>query len=225
MAKANLGTKRVCPETSKKFYDLEKDPIVSPYTGKEYPLSHFESDANIVAPKAAAAEKAPEKDSVALAENDVAPQQSSEDNPQQAEFNLQESQSTPEAAEQAQNEASDDKAKASTESSADAKQPQKVKQVRQPYAVFNRFERSASHPATRPAELAADFKDVPLVARADADRPVLVKSDKMAVRASATSIASAEPLNPSNKFGQADDNAGQKPQGNDPVQEEFAIGE
>ena len=62
MAKANLGTKRVCPETSKKFYDLEKDPIVSPYTGKEYPLSFFEGEANIVAPKPEEAEKAPEKD-------------------------------------------------------------------------------------------------------------------------------------------------------------------
>ena len=61
MAKANLGTKRVCPETSKKFYDLEKDPIVSPYTGKEYPLSFFEGEDNIVAPKPQAAEKAPEK--------------------------------------------------------------------------------------------------------------------------------------------------------------------
>ncbi len=51
MAKANLGTKRVCPETGRKFYDLEKDPIVSPYTGKEYEISFFEGEANIVAPK------------------------------------------------------------------------------------------------------------------------------------------------------------------------------
>lgn len=42
MAKADLGTKRVCPETGKKFYDLNKDPIVSPFTGNEYPLSFFE---------------------------------------------------------------------------------------------------------------------------------------------------------------------------------------
>ena len=42
MAKAELGTKRTCPETDKKFYDLGKDPIVSPYTGKSYPLSFFD---------------------------------------------------------------------------------------------------------------------------------------------------------------------------------------
>lgn len=70
MAKANLGTKRVCPETSKKFYDLEKDPIVSPYTGKEYPLSFFEGEANIVAPKPEKAEKAPEKAKSADASED-----------------------------------------------------------------------------------------------------------------------------------------------------------
>jgi uncharacterized protein (TIGR02300 family) len=42
VAKAELGTKRVDPETGRKFYDLNKDPIVSPYTGKSYPRSYFE---------------------------------------------------------------------------------------------------------------------------------------------------------------------------------------
>ena len=44
MPKEEWGVKRVCPETGKRFYDLGNDPIVSPYTGKEYPLSHFVSD-------------------------------------------------------------------------------------------------------------------------------------------------------------------------------------
>ena len=43
MAKPELGTKRVDPETGRKFYDLNKDPIVSPYTGKSYPRSYFET--------------------------------------------------------------------------------------------------------------------------------------------------------------------------------------
>ena len=42
MAKQELGTKRIDPETGRKFYDLNRDPIVSPYTGKSYPLSFFE---------------------------------------------------------------------------------------------------------------------------------------------------------------------------------------
>lgn len=44
MPKEEWGVKRVCPETGKRFYDLGKNPIISPYTGKEYPLSHFVSD-------------------------------------------------------------------------------------------------------------------------------------------------------------------------------------
>lgn len=42
MAKIELGTKRVCPETGRKFYDLNRDPIVSPYSGKSYPISYFD---------------------------------------------------------------------------------------------------------------------------------------------------------------------------------------
>jgi len=43
VAKAELGAKRIDPETGRKFYDLNKDPIVSPYTGKSYPRSYFDS--------------------------------------------------------------------------------------------------------------------------------------------------------------------------------------
>ena len=35
MAKAEWGLKRTCPDTGKRFYDLNKIPIVSPYTGKD----------------------------------------------------------------------------------------------------------------------------------------------------------------------------------------------
>lgn len=42
MAKAELGTKRTCPVTGKKFYDLNRDPIVSPFTGQKYPRSMFD---------------------------------------------------------------------------------------------------------------------------------------------------------------------------------------
>jgi len=43
VAKPELGTKRICPETGRKFYDLNRDPIVSPYTGQSYPRSYFDS--------------------------------------------------------------------------------------------------------------------------------------------------------------------------------------
>jgi uncharacterized protein (TIGR02300 family) len=42
LANDNRGTKREDPDNGKKFYDLNKDPIVSPYTGKSYPRSYFE---------------------------------------------------------------------------------------------------------------------------------------------------------------------------------------
>ena len=35
MPKEEWGTKRLCPETGKRFYDLNATPIISPYTGKE----------------------------------------------------------------------------------------------------------------------------------------------------------------------------------------------
>ncbi|WIV50249.1 FYDLN acid domain-containing protein [Marivivens sp. LCG002] len=34
MPKEEWGTKRICPTTGKRFYDLNADPIVSPYTGE-----------------------------------------------------------------------------------------------------------------------------------------------------------------------------------------------
>jgi uncharacterized protein (TIGR02300 family) len=39
VAKLDLGTKRVCPDTGRKFYDLNKTPVVSPYTGKVVPIA------------------------------------------------------------------------------------------------------------------------------------------------------------------------------------------
>jgi len=42
LANQDRGTKREDPDTGKKFYDLNRDPIISPYTGKSYPRSYFE---------------------------------------------------------------------------------------------------------------------------------------------------------------------------------------
>ena len=73
MAKPELGTKRVCPDTGRKFYDLNKDPVFSPYTGKVVPVE--------VAPTRARAEQAaPAPRANAPAEEVATPA------PQEAEF-------------------------------------------------------------------------------------------------------------------------------------------
>jgi len=59
LAKDVRGTKREDPDTGKKFYDLNKDPIVSPYTGKSYPRSYFEQT---LSKKAAAREEEEEEE-------------------------------------------------------------------------------------------------------------------------------------------------------------------
>ncbi|MBF0680584.1 MAG: TIGR02300 family protein [Devosia sp.] len=61
MANSERGTKRTDPDTGKKFYDLNMDPIVSPYTGKSYPRSFFDQ---LVSGKAVAARKVDDEDEV-----------------------------------------------------------------------------------------------------------------------------------------------------------------
>ncbi|SIQ96272.1 TIGR02300 family protein [Bosea sp. TND4EK4] len=69
VAKPELGTKRVCPVTGRKFYDLNKDPVVSPYTGQSYPLSMFEPQAKAAA--VAAPKATEEEDEVEVADEAV----------------------------------------------------------------------------------------------------------------------------------------------------------
>ena len=44
MAKEEWGTKRICPETGKRFYDLKNNPVISPYTGKAITLDKSSSE-------------------------------------------------------------------------------------------------------------------------------------------------------------------------------------
>ena len=66
MAKSDLGTKRICPTTGKKFYDLNKSPVISPYTGEVVPIAPIapvraaRGDAARASAAAAAAEATPE---------------------------------------------------------------------------------------------------------------------------------------------------------------------
>ena len=75
MAKAELGTKRVDPETGRKFYDLNKDPVISPYTGKVVPV-----EMPTARSRAEHAQPAPVARPAAVAEEVAAPE------PQEAEF-------------------------------------------------------------------------------------------------------------------------------------------
>ena len=59
MAKPDLGTKRICPETGRKFYDLNKTPVVSPYTGKVVPITVAPTRAPRAEPAAPVARPAP----------------------------------------------------------------------------------------------------------------------------------------------------------------------
>ncbi|MBO1254953.1 ribonuclease E [Alteromonas sp. 5E99-2] len=79
---------------------------------------------------------------------------------------------------------------------------EEVAEAPKAFAVFNRFARSASHPAKRPTELEANFQDVPLTAKADEARPAIVKSDSIACQANATSRAEAAAFNPTELYGE-----------------------
>lgn len=74
MPKEEWGTKRLCPTSGKRFYDLNKDPIVSPYTGEVLEVDASKSrmiaaDAeDAVTAKAKAAET---EDDAILDEDDV----------------------------------------------------------------------------------------------------------------------------------------------------------
>lgn len=69
MAKADLGTKRTCPVTGKKFYDLNKTPVISPYTGEIVPIAPVAPPRvrNDAASRAAASESTQETE---MAENE-----------------------------------------------------------------------------------------------------------------------------------------------------------
>ncbi|GKY86143.1 TIGR02300 family protein [Sinisalibacter aestuarii] len=52
MPKEEWGTKRLCPETGKRFYDLGRSPVVSPYTGKVVEIDTGKTTRTMVADKA-----------------------------------------------------------------------------------------------------------------------------------------------------------------------------
>lgn len=58
MPKEEWGVKRVCPTTGKRFYDLNRRPVVSPYSGEVVEIEKSSGKAAAAAP--AKPEKTPE---------------------------------------------------------------------------------------------------------------------------------------------------------------------
>lgn len=73
MPKEEWGVKRVCPTTGRRFYDLNKDPIVSPYTGEVVELDQNKKTmiAADAADKSSAKAKADDEEVVLDDEDDV----------------------------------------------------------------------------------------------------------------------------------------------------------
>ncbi|MCF6315433.1 MAG: TIGR02300 family protein [Marinosulfonomonas sp.] len=61
MPKEEWGVKRVCPETGKRFYDLNKSPVVSPYTGEVVEIETGNKSRTMVADKEDASNKPKEE--------------------------------------------------------------------------------------------------------------------------------------------------------------------
>ncbi len=69
MPKEEWGVKRLCPTTGKRFYDLNKSPIVSPYTGEVVEVSTSKSRSIIADAEDAETKKT--KEAAAKAEGSV----------------------------------------------------------------------------------------------------------------------------------------------------------
>lgn len=69
MPKEEWGVKRLCPTTGKRFYDLNKDPIINPYTGEVFEVENGKS--RTITADAEDAETKKMKDSKADSADDV----------------------------------------------------------------------------------------------------------------------------------------------------------
>ncbi len=68
MPKEEWGTKRLCPTTGKRFYDMNRSPIVSPYTGDVVELDN--SKTRMIAADAEDAVTAKAKAATAVEDDD-----------------------------------------------------------------------------------------------------------------------------------------------------------
>ena len=68
MPKKEWGVKRVCPTTGKRFYDLNRSPVVSPYTGEVVNLETARHSRVLISDKAE--RKIPEEDELLLEDDE-----------------------------------------------------------------------------------------------------------------------------------------------------------
>ena len=74
MPKEEWGVKRVCPTTGKRFFDLNRNPIVSPYTGEVVTLDTGKGSRTLVADRpdpSAKAKKPAEEETASDEEGDI----------------------------------------------------------------------------------------------------------------------------------------------------------
>jgi len=73
MPKEEWGVKRVCPTTGKRFYDLNRNPIVSPYTGEVVTIDTGKGGRSLVAdkPDRSAVKEATSEDEELVLDDDV----------------------------------------------------------------------------------------------------------------------------------------------------------
>ncbi|MCK0168174.1 TIGR02300 family protein [Jannaschia sp. S6380] len=72
MPKEEWGVKRVCPTTGKRFYDMNRSPVVSPYTGEAVNVDTGTKTRILVADKDDAdSKKAKADDDLLLDDDDV----------------------------------------------------------------------------------------------------------------------------------------------------------
>ena len=69
MPKEEWGVKRVCPTTGKRFYDLGRTPVVSPYTGDVVEIDTGKTSRTLTADKADKAQAKKSEDSEAIVED------------------------------------------------------------------------------------------------------------------------------------------------------------
>ncbi|MHA6346565.1 TIGR02300 family protein [Roseivivax sp. CAU 1761] len=76
MPKEEWGVKRLCPTTGKRFYDLNRNPVVSPYTGEVVEVetgkrSMIAADAADGAPRKASKAREKDHDESVIEDDDV----------------------------------------------------------------------------------------------------------------------------------------------------------